>query len=197
MLDLAFVTIISVWVSKYIYDGDISQISRHNKITLGVANIAAIPLGLLFGLAYDKCGELLTLSFVFFCAGFPYIVLYFLDNVNSDLGFALQIFASTFSILTNAMASVMIGRHSPTEGVGKVYAFRSFVAGIFLIGFNYLSGWMIDQSFSKVTFLVIGGIAFSQVIMFVSIRACCKKISEIPSAEEEDAAIFLLSSSEI
>ena len=54
--DLAFSSILSVWVSKYIYEGNIAKISEHNKLTLGAANIALLPLGLLFGYLYDRIG---------------------------------------------------------------------------------------------------------------------------------------------
>lgn len=92
------------------------------------------------------------------------------------------------------MASVMIGRHSPKEGAGKVYALRSFVSGIVLIGFNYFSGWMIDQPFSRVTFLVIAGVSLSQVVMFISIGLCCKKISDFPEGTEDEEVVFLFHS---
>ena len=193
VLDLSFIQIISVWVSKYVYHGDYHRTSRHSSITLGVSNIVVIPLGVLFGLSYDKCGEFFTLSVTFFCAGFPYIVLYFMSDFDSVLSLGLQIFATTFSILTNAMSSIMIGRHSPKEGVGKVYAFRSFVAGLFMVGFSYLSGWIMDQSFSKVTFLIVGGLALAQVGMFIGIRLCCKKIEDLHFGEEEEDWALLFS----
>lgn len=92
--------------------------------------------------------------------------------------------------MTNSMAIIMIGRHAPKQGAGKIYAFRGFVTGLFVIGFNYLSGWMIDQSFNKVTFLLVGGVALLQVVMFAGIRLCCKNITDIPAEDEDMVLLF-------
>lgn len=78
VLDIAYIATISIWVSKYIYNGDISKISYHNKLLLGISHVAAIPIGLVFGHLYDKCGELFIVPLVFFLSGAPYIALYFI-----------------------------------------------------------------------------------------------------------------------
>lgn len=69
---------LSLWVSKYLYDGDISKISFHNEVVLGASPLVAIPLGILFGLFFDKWGELVVLPLMFFLAGAPYAGLFFL-----------------------------------------------------------------------------------------------------------------------
>lgn len=81
---------------------------------------------------------------VFFLAGAPYVALFFFNNIDSILGYGIQIFAAIFSILTNLVSGVTLAKHSPPEGAGKIFAFKSFFGGIFGIGYGYFSNWLID-----------------------------------------------------
>ena len=80
---------ISIWVSKYIYHGDISRISYHNKLLLGVSHAAGIPIGLSFGYLFDKWGELIVVPLCYFLSGAPYIAIYFMDNLDSVVAYAV------------------------------------------------------------------------------------------------------------
>ena len=193
VLDVAYNSTISVWVSKYIYHGDISRISYHSKLLLGVSHVAGIPIGLSFGHLFDKCGELIIVPLCFFLSGAPYVAIYFMEDLDSVGAYAVQIFAATFSLLNNSVSTIMLARYSPPHGAGKIFAFRSLITGLFSIGYNYLSGWMLDQSFNKVTFLVIGGLSLAVTAMFMGIGMCCKQVARVPSEEEEDQLLLLTS----
>lgn len=56
VLDVAFASTVSVWISKHVYHGDLSKISYHNKLVIGISQGAAVFLGFPFGLAFDKLG---------------------------------------------------------------------------------------------------------------------------------------------
>ena len=191
VLDIAYVSTLSVWVSKHVYNGNIHKISYHNKLILGVSHVASMPFGLIFGYLYDKCGELLIVPLIFFLSGAPYIALFFITDFDSVLSYSLQIFAAIFSVLCNSIGFIITARHSPPQGAGKIFALRSFLGGLFSIGYSYLIGWMIDQEFNKVIFLMIGVIGLSTTVMFICIRLCCKCITK---KQREDEEIFMLAS---
>ena len=56
VLDIAYASTILVWVSKYVYFGDIAKISHHNKLVIGISQGAALLIGFPFGLLFDKWG---------------------------------------------------------------------------------------------------------------------------------------------
>ena len=97
------------------------------------------------------------------------------------MGYGIQIFAAVFSILTNLVSDVALAKHSPPEGAGKVYAFKSFFGGIFGIGYGYFSNWLIDQHYSRLIFVVVTGLSLSMTAMFVGIGMCCKGIAQKPT----------------
>lgn len=158
---------------------------------MGVSHAVCIPLGVAFGFLYDKCGEFTIVPLTFFLSGAPYIALYFMTDLDSVIAYTLQIFAAVFSVLCNGIGVIITARHSPPQGAGKIFALRSFIGGVFTIGYGYLNGWIIDQDFNKAVFLMIAAIALSITLMFICIRLCCKSIAEIPKEEEE---IFMLAS---
>ena len=172
-------------MSKYLYDGDLAKISFHNQIVLGVSPLAAIPIGMIFGLFFDKWGELVLVPITFFLAGAPYIALFFLWDIDTVLGYGIQIFGGIFSVLTALVSGVTLAKHSPSNGAGKIFAFKSFFSGIYSIGYEYFSTWLIDQDYNQAIFLVIGGLALAMVGMFIGIRFWCKEIAHKPEEEEE------------
>lgn len=121
---------------------------------------------------------------VFLLSGLPYIGLFFLEKYDTAFGYSLQILAAMFSILTSSITSVLLAKFSPLNGAGKVYSFKSTVSGIFIIGYNYLSGWMIDQSFNKYTFILIGLISIWVSVLFLGIGMCCPRATLKPKEEE-------------
>ena len=78
VLNFAFISVVSVWISKYVYDGDTSKIAHHNKIVLGVSNAIVVVIAPFLGILFDKCGELIVVPLNYFVASAPYFVLYFL-----------------------------------------------------------------------------------------------------------------------
>ena len=117
---------------------------------------------------------------VFLLSGLPYIGLFFISDYDSTFSYFLQIMSAMFSLLTSSITSVLLGKYSPLKGAGKVYAFKSVVSGVFIIGYNYLSGWMIDQSFNKFTFILVGLISISISVLFICIAMCCRDITKKP-----------------
>lgn len=143
-MDLSYESTVSIWVSKYIYNGDIAKISYHNKLLLGISHAVSVPCALVFGILYDKCGELVVAPLVYILAGSPYIAIYFMGNLDSPLAYSLEIFSAVFAQITGILAVILLARHSPPRGTGKVFAFKSFLDSLFSMGYSYLHGWILD-----------------------------------------------------
>ena len=141
---LSYYSTVSIWVSKYIYHGDIAKISYHNKLLLGITHLVSLPCALVFGILYDKCGELVVAPVVYILAGAPYIAIYFMADLDSPLAYFLQIFSAVFAQIAGILAVILLARHNPPQGAGKVFAFRSFLDSLFSMGYSYLNGWILD-----------------------------------------------------
>ena len=129
--------------------------------------------------AFDKCGELVLGPIIFLLAGGPYFAFYFFENFDEPAQLSLQILAATASIITNSLSQMLIAKHAPSAGVGKIYAVRSLITTIFSLGFGYLTGWMIDQSYSKYVFFVIGTTGLLIVLLFLFVAIFCPKITKV------------------
>ena len=186
ILDHGYNSVITVWVSKYFYHGNKSQIAYHNKLLLGISHSATALLGPLMGIFFDKCGELVVAPLIFFVAAAPYFWLYFLQDFDSSLGYTLQIITAIAAILTNPLNMMMLARHSPTVGAGKIYAMRSVLVGLVSIGYNYAIGWVLDQSFNRAAFLVCGVVGSLVVLAFFLVACCCKRLSNVPDEFDEE-----------
>lgn len=187
VLNLAFIEVVSVWISEYVYDGDTSRIANHNKIVFGISYAVVMVIAPFLGIFFDRCGELVVLPLNYFIAGAPYFALYALNDLESAGGYVLQIIATIASITNNTLGFLILARHAPPVGAGKIFALNRVFSGIVQIGMSYLLGWMIDQSFNKVAFLVVGSLGIIVVITFVSIRVCCKDLAKVVTDEEDNS----------
>ena len=183
VLDTGFVTVISVWISKYIFNGNTKKIAQHNKLLLGISHVATVLLGPFMGIFFDKCGELVVSPLIFIVASAPYFGLYFLHSFDSTLGYTLQIISAAASILTNPLNMMVLARHSPAVGAGKIFALRSVFVGVILLGFSYGIGWVLDQPFNRVSFLICGGAGMLVALAFLMVACCCKHISQVKDDE--------------
>ena len=179
VLNLAFIAVVSVWMSKYVYDGDTNKISNHNKFVLGISNSAVLVIAPFLGLLFDRCGELVVIPLNYFIASAPYIGLYFLTDFKTTLAYGLQIIGTISSILNNSLGFMILARHAPPVGAGKIFAVNRVFAGIIQIGMSYFLGWVVDQSFNKIAFLIVGGFGLMVVFTFLLISMLCRNWSKV------------------
>ena len=81
---------------------------------------------------------------------------------------------------------MMLARHSPGIGAGKIFAIRAFMIGLFMMGINYILGWIIDQPFNRVAFLIVAGVGLIIVLAFFMVIICCRHISRVHTDDDED-----------
>ncbi len=113
---------------------------------------------------------------VHFCAGVPYIILYFVSPLNSTFAYVLQIIGATFSVIMSSTMYMMLSKHAPLKGTAKIYAFNSFVSSLISLGITYLFGWMLDSPYNKESFLLLGALPLSIVLLFACCLLCCPSV---------------------
>ena len=168
-----------VWISKYCYHGDTKLIANHTKLLLGVSHVVSGLLGPFMGILFDKCGELVVTPIIFFIAAGPYFGLYFLQDFDSAFGYTLQILTASATSLTSTLNIMLLTRHSPLVGAGKIFALNSVISGLIMIGFKYMIGWVIDQPFNRWAFITCGVGGMLVVVTFLMISCCCSDLSQV------------------
>ena len=56
LLDTAYTSVTSIWLSKYVFDGDHDRLAHYGLIVIGVSHAASTVIGPFMGLMFDKCG---------------------------------------------------------------------------------------------------------------------------------------------